>query len=209
MSDYLHPKARVVIFSKAPLPGLCNTRLIPHLGVRGAARLQRRLLEKSLDTVASSGLAQTELWCAPHCNHTIFQQARLHRGLALKKQPRGDLGTRMGHALRRSLRRARYVLIVGTDCPSLTADYVKHALDALAAGSEVVIGPARDGGYVLIGARRNLPGVFRGIPWSTSGVMPATRRRLSRIGASYTEFAPLWDVDRPEDLRRARSQGLL
>lgn len=198
-----------MIFSRAPLPGRCNTRLIPHLGARGAARLQRSLLENTLATVASSRLAPVELWCTPHCNHTVFRQARLHRGIALKTQPAGDLGKRMDHVLRRSLRKARYVLLIGTDCPALTADHIGHALEALADGSEVVIGPARDGGYVLIGARRNLPTLFKGIPWSTPGVMTATRRRLSWIGASYTELAPLWDVDRPEDLRRARLQGLL
>lgn len=209
MSDHLYPQARILVFSKAPVAGRCKTRLMPMLGRRGAARLQRELLEKTLDTAISSKLAPVELWCSPSSHHTAFRKARLRHGIRLQTQPRGNLGTRMHKALQPTHRRGRQAILIGTDCPTLTANHLHQALAALAQGSDVVICPAEDGGYVLVGTRTNLPRLFHNIPWGKPEVMAATRRKLNRLGVRHKEMIPLWDVDHPHDLRRARSLGLL
>ena len=98
-------------------------------------------------------------------------------------------------------------LLIGTDCPALTADHLRAAADVLRAGSDAVLIPAEDGGYVLIGARVPHPALFDAMPWGTAGVMAETRRRLVALGLSWREPATLWDVDVPADLERLRVAG--
>jgi glycosyltransferase A (GT-A) superfamily protein (DUF2064 family) len=100
------------------------------------------------------------------------------------------------------LRRAGAAIIVGTDCPTMQVDDLLAAHQALAAGDDVVLGPAEDGGYWLIGLRRCDPRLFTGIAWSNAGVLDATRERLVTLGWRWSELVTRWDVDRPEDLAR-------
>lgn len=205
----LYPNARILVFARAPVPGACKTRLIPSTGRRGAAAIQRRLLEKTLETTIASGLAPVELWCEPDCTHPFFQHCRRGYGVSLHRQPRGNLGFKMSEVLRQALRKARLVVLVGTDCPALTSHDLARALQALKSGSQAVFQPSDDGGYVLVGTRHAEPRLFRGIAWGTSSVMPATRQRLARLGTAWTELPSLWDVDEPADLRRALLLGLI
>jgi rSAM/selenodomain-associated transferase 1 len=209
MTRYRYPRARILVFAKAPVPGQCKTRLIPELGAKGAARVQRALLDKTLRTALASDLAPVELWCAPSARHAVFRQAGETHGVRLRTQPRGDLGARMDYALRQTLCLAGPGLLIGTDCPVFAPRHLAHALAALNDGADVVVCPAEDGGYVLIGARKAISALFRGMPWGGAAVMAATRRELGRLGIRHTELPPLWDVDEPADLRRAYSQGLL
>lgn len=204
-----HPDARILIFARAPVPGECKTRLIPSLGARGAAEIQRQLLHKTLETAVSSGLAPVELWCSPDCFHPVLQRCRLDYGVRLQRQAKGGLGYRMSEALRRTLRDARRVILIGTDCPALTVRHLALALEKLRDSNTAVFQPATDGGYVLVGATRPEPGLFRNIPWGTAQVMPCTRRRLERLNIRWSELPTLWDVDWPADLRRSRGEGLL
>lgn len=96
-------------------------------------------------------------------------------------------------------------VLIGGDCASLGEAELRAALGLLAAGHEAVLGPAADGGYVLIGLNRPCPMLFRGIAWSTPTVLAATRRRLGQAGLDWAELPPGWDVDTPADLRRLRS----
>jgi glycosyltransferase A (GT-A) superfamily protein (DUF2064 family) len=95
---------------------------------------------------------------------------------------RGDLGRRMNHALNRTLTGGHHAVLIGGDCVSLGAAELRAAFDQLAAGRDAVLGPAADGGYVLIGLRQPVPALFQGIAWSTPTVLAATRRRLRRAG---------------------------
>ena len=99
--------------------------------------------------------------------------------------------------------------MIGTDCPALTAGELRAAAKALQAGNDAVFVPAEDGGYVLIGLRHPIASLFYGIPWGTDQVMDHTRARLRSAGLRWQELAPLWDVDRPEDLDRLRASGLM
>lgn len=204
-----YPEARILVFARAPVPGACKTRLIPRVGRRGAAIIQRKLLEKTLETTVASGLAPVELWCEPDCSHPYLQQCRHEYGVTLRRQASGDLGRKMSEALRRTLRLARMVVLVGTDCPALTNNDIASALQALESGSQAVFQPSEDGGYVLVGSRQTEPRMFRGIGWGSSRVMPATRRRLARLGTSWLELPTLWDVDEPADLDKALALDLI
>jgi uncharacterized protein len=204
-----YPDARILIFARAPVPGACKTRLIPSVGAQGAARVQRNLLEITLETTVASGLAPVELWCEPDCRHPFLQRCRSQYGIRLRRQPAGDLGRKMSEALRRSLRECAYAILVGTDCPALATVDLENALYALQSGSKAVYQPSDDGGYVLVGARQPEPRLFHGIAWGGPTVMADTRRRLARVGQPWTELPTLWDLDTADDLRRALTQGLL
>jgi rSAM/selenodomain-associated transferase 1 len=192
---------RVIVFAKAPVPGSAKTRLIPALGADGAARLHARLVDCALDTACAAGLGPVELCCAPDRSHPFFAECAARFGVSLTEQGTGDLGERMHRALAADLP----AVLIGADCPAMTPEYLREAAAALAAGQDVVLGPAEDGGYVLIAANRIRPDAFARIGWGTPDVMTEQRARLRAIGWRWRELPPLWDVDCPEDLERIRS----
>ena len=195
----------IAVLAKAPIPGFAKTRLIPVLGDDGAARLQARLIERAVATACAAGIGPVTVWATPDPTHAIFQTLRARHGVALARQGDGDLGARMLAAIAAANGPA---LVIGTDCPALTADHLRTAAAVLRDGSEVVVFPAEDGGYVLIGAQRPVPALFADMPWSTAGVMAQTRQRLKAAGLSWQEPVTLWDVDVPADLQRLRDVGL-
>ncbi|MCP5157834.1 MAG: TIGR04282 family arsenosugar biosynthesis glycosyltransferase [Gammaproteobacteria bacterium] len=205
MSDlYPFPNARLLIFAKAPVPGQVKTRLAGRLGACGAANLYKKLLRRTLALAVSARLCPVELWCAPETRHGFFAICRREYGVRLRRQGAGDLGQRMHHALSRALAEGHHAVLLGGDCISLGAAELGEALRQLAAGPEAVLGPASDGGYVLVGLRRPCSRMFQGIVWGTATVMAATHRRLHRTGMQWAELPMGWDVDVPADLRRLR-----
>ena len=194
------PGVNVAILAKAPLAGFAKTRLIPHLGAEGAAGLQRWLLQRTVRTALSADIGPVTLWCAPDTAHPDFALCRTFGPLALRRQPDGDLGERMMAAIAETTMPAG-TLVIGTDCPALTPALLRQAANALA-GHDAVVVPAEDGGYVLIGMQQAAPRVFNAVDWSTGRVMAQTRARLAEMDWRWQEFAPLWDVDRGEDLER-------
>jgi hypothetical protein len=192
-----------MVFAKAPTPGAVKTRLIPALGEYGAAELQRQLIERTLRTAAAAGLGIAELWCAPGPEDAFLADCAKRHGLGLRAQGEGNLGMRMARALESALRTGSPGLLIGCDCPALTPVYLREAAAALAGGNDAVLGPAEDGGYVLIGlARAPVVQLFEDIAWGTATVMQETRTRLARGHWRWRELEPLWDLDRPEDLWR-------
>ena len=120
------------------------------------------------------------------------------------QQVNGDLGARMLAALAAP---GGPALVIGTDCPALSAGDLRAAADVLH-GADAVVFPAEDGGYVLIGTRRPEAALFADMAWSTPQVMDETRRRLRQAKLTWQEPVTLWDVDLPEDLDRLRACGL-
>jgi uncharacterized protein len=198
-------RVAIAVLAKAPIPGFAKTRLIPALGAEGAALFQARLIERALASACAAGIGPVTLWGAPDESHEVFAAMRARFGTALARQPDGDLGARMLAALVAANAPA---LVIGTDCPAMTAEHLHSAADVLRHGADAVACPAEDGGYALIGMRRPQPALFSGMNWSTADVMDETRRRLRARGLTWEESATLWDVDVPEDLERLRSAGL-
>ncbi len=200
MSDY--SRGRILVFARAPQPGQVKTRLAGGIGDERATEVYRQLLEQTVARAAASGLAPVELLVTPDALHPFFATLVERYGLAVAVQAPGDLGQRMASALETALRDSDFVLLVGSDCPVLDGDYLLSAAELLDKGADAVVGPAEDGGYVLIGLRRFDARLFDDIPWGSDRVMQITRRRLQSLGWCWEELPPLWDLDRPEDLVR-------
>ena len=201
--------SRVAVFAKAPIPGEVKTRLAPVLGEHGAAALHRVLVMHAIQTAVGAGIGPVELWCAPDAAHPFFAECRRRLGVTLMAQGEGDLGARMQRAFDAMLSSAVRALLVGSDIPPMTPDYLRAADAALAQGHDAVLGPAEDGGYALIGLARVDAGLFEHIRWSASDVFAVTRARIAGLGWRHLELPTLWDVDRPEDLERERVQELI
>jgi len=201
--------ARIVVFAKAPRPGTVKTRLIPLLGEEGAAVLHARLVERTLSTARAAAIGAVDLFCAPDVEDAFLRSCAVRYGIHLEKQSDGDLGARMLHAFQITLARVPFVILIGTDCPILTAEHLRKARRKLAADKDAVIAPTEDGGYALIGLKRCDRNLFTGISWGTSSVITETRARLLGGGWQWEELEELWDVDRPEDYRRLVASALL
>ena len=189
------------MFARAPLAGRVKTRLVPRLGADGAARLHVRLIRRTVQLALEARCGAVELHStAPHA---LFRTLRIK----IRRQRGRDLGERMHHALREALRRQRQAIIIGADAPALTPGDLRRA-QRLLRGTDVVLAPAEDGGYALIGARRASARIFGDVEWGSARVLAQTLRNLSRAGLSYRLLRTVWDVDRPADLDRLRSRRL-
>ena len=182
--------------AKAPIPGLAKTRLIPTIGAHAAAVLQERLTERTVETAVAAAIGPVTLWCAPDCGHVSFRELVMRHKVALKRQPDGDLGARMLAAMTGA------TLVIGSDCPAFTSEHLHDAARALHDGADVVLTPAEDGGYVLIGTRTAQPELFAGIAWGTATVLAETRARIAALQLTSHELPPLWDIDTEADLNR-------
>jgi uncharacterized protein len=195
----------LAILAKAPTAGAVKTRLIPALGAEGAAALHARLIERTVETACAAGIGPVTLWVTPGPPHAYFTALASRFPIGLAVQPDGDLGVRMLAACQAA---AAPVIVIGTDCPALTPSHLHQAADVLREGNDVVVTPAEDGGYVLIGSRQPQPNLFADMTWGTDTVMAETRTRLARDRLRWRELPLLWDVDRPEDLARLRTLGV-
>jgi len=199
------PRAQILIFAKAPEAGKVKTRLIPVLGAEGAADLYRRLLRSTVQWIVAAEIAPLICCCAPDAAHPEFQQLAREQGIRLETQVGADLGERMAQAASCQLASGGPLLLIGGDCPALQAGHLLQALDWLKGGCDAVIGPAEDGGYVLLGLNKSGPALFQGIAWGSDSVLDETRRRLRQLGWQWRELELLWDLDRPADLERLRA----
>jgi len=195
----------IAIFAKAPVPGFAKTRLIPVVGAEAAASLQARLIERAAETASRAAVGPVTLWAAPDESHSLFQAIGVRYAMRLAPQGEGDLGARMLRAMTAANGPA---LVIGTDCPALTSEHLRSAADILRRGTDAVVLPAEDGGYVLIGLRAKEPAIFEAMCWGTARVLGETRRRLQRLGLAWQEPVMLWDLDRPADIERLRGIGL-
>lgn len=195
----------VIVFAKAPVPGMAKTRLIPALGAAGAAALAARLLLHATAAATAARLGPVELCVTPSSEHPVFQQLAAQQGVSLALQGDGDLGARMHRALQRGLQQHRAVLLMGGDAPALDAALLQQAA-ALLQTHDAVFVPALDGGYALVGLRQPQPALFEGMTWSTSRVMQDTRDRLRAAALHWAETAPVADIDVPADLQHLPPQ---
>jgi len=192
---------RILVMAKAPIPGTVKTRL--GLPPQHAAGLQAALIGDT--TEKATALAPTTVAGAPADRLGLIRRILPHE-VALIPQPPGDLGDRMLSASKALFDSSPDpVLLLGTDAPTLPANAIHEAADALNS-HDVSIIPSTDGGYVLLGLRRPVGAVFRGVDWSTEAVHRQTRARAEGEGLSVYEGEPWYDVDEPGDLERLREE---
>jgi rSAM/selenodomain-associated transferase 1 len=192
---------RLIIFTRYPAPGKTKTRLIPALGVQGAAALQKKMTERTVARARKLLLSESfSLEIRYAGGRVSWMQEWLGHDLSFKAQGPGHLGLRMGRAFHEAFRSGgQRVVLVGTDCPGLSVPLLRKAFHRLHE-NDVVLGPARDGGYYLLGLRFFVPGIFEGIPWGTGVVLEETLKILETLRLRVFLLKTLDDVDRPEDL---------
>ena len=192
---------RLIVFAKYPEPGRVKTRLIPALGGEAAAEIHLAMTRRTLQTARQLTMAtsaRAEVWVAGGEGRDL--SAVFGGAFAYRSQCGNGLGERLEQAIREAFRDdAKRVVVIGTDCPEITADLLAQALRELAS-VDAVLGPALDGGYYLIGLRSHRPELFRGIDWGTDTVLRQTLEAAAKSGLKVRKLRPLADVDRPEDL---------
>ena len=201
-------QTRIIIFAKAPLPGLAKTRLITALGAEGTARLARKMLFSTLEHSLAADLGPVELCMSPGPTDPAWQNIPLPSELVCSDQRGGSLGARMARAAARGLAQHSRVLLIGTDCPALAPAQLRSAAEQLN-DHDAVIHPALDGGYVLLGLTRFSPRLFEHIPWSTEQVAALTLSRIAELGWSLHQAEPLPDIDEPGDLHHLPDHWLI
>jgi len=199
-------RKRLILFTRYPEPGTTKTRMIPKLGAEGAAELQRQMTRHIVSRVTEFiGLHPTSLEIRFEGGNNKLMQAWLGTGFDYSHQGKGDIGLRMGRALEDGFGNGyETVVIIGSDIPDITGEIMQKAFEGLKK-HDLVLGPAGDGGYYLIGMRQTAfipanPRLFDGIQWGTDGVLSQTLAVAKKLGLSYTLLDTLDDVDRPEDL---------
>ena len=189
-----------MVFARNPEPGEAKTRLIPALGREGAAAVYKNLIIQTLINVNYSKILKVDLYCTPSRDSDFFQSCATTWNVCLKEQAGHDLGMRMFNAFEVALQSDDYGILIGTDCPTLEERDLCKAIDDLSSGADAVLGPAFDGGYYLIGLRRNDLSVFTGIPWGTQRVFPLTYKKMISLGWNVRTLPVHRDIDRYEDL---------
>lgn len=194
--------SRLILMLKYPRPGAVKTRLIPTLGAERACALHRQLAAAALAVAAemqrAAGVAiEVRTAGVPDA---VAQNKWLGTGVTARDQGDGDLGARMERAIVAALAEgAREVIVIGGDCPGLTRGHLEAAIAALG-GADVVLGPATDGGYYLIGMKRAHGALFRAIAWGGADVRAQTLAAARNAGLSVAQLDPLSDVDVADDL---------
>jgi len=207
-----HGRKRLLVFTRYPEPGTSKTRMIPALGPEGAAALQRDMTRRILAVVRG--------WClkADHAATIHFSggtaaemAACFGSGLRYEPQDEGDLGVRLSRAFESAANEgAEAFVAIGADCPDLDERILDEAFLALE-NHDAVIGPAKDGGYYLIGLRKPNVSVFSGLDWGTEAVFSQTMERFAALGIAPAVLETLDDVDVAADLpvwERHRDQPL-
>ena len=200
MADYAFPDSRIVLFAKAPVLGTVKTRMQPALTAQQSLQLHCELVSYCLQTAIQSRAAPVELWVSEH--HRWWQQL----SATVRLQVGDDLGERLYHAANTVLAEHHSVVMIGGDCPFITAEYLHQALTALHSGERCVIGPARDGGYVLMGlaaCHQAVPlrdSVFSNIDWGQAQVLQQTQQRIAALGWCYHQLPFERDIEQPEDI---------
>ena len=199
-SPRLTAPPRIVVFAKAPQPGAVKTRLIPALGAQAAAALAWRMLLHALQQALAADVGTVELCMSPGPGAPAWAGVAIPPGVVQSCQGDGDLGQRMARAVDRTTTTcAQAVLLMGTDCPALSATLIAQAARQLQKHDAVLV-PAADGGYVLIGLHAPCPSVFTDMVWSTAAVAGETLRRLAVCGYSVWRGPLVHDIDEPGDL---------
>ena len=196
----------LVVMTKAPQPGRSKTRLVPPLSSVEAAELAAALLADQLEHLARFSGANLFISYAPASAAVSFKNYQA-QGFTCFPQEGDSLGERMSHAFTHVFHSSfAPVVLIGSDLPAVPHEFLDRAYESLDAGADVVLGPAADGGYYLIGMNRPIGDVFLNIRWSRDDVLARTVKKIAALGLRY-ELVPSWyDIDTAEDLARLQSE---
>jgi len=197
----------LLVLTRFPAPGRAKTRFIPLLGPAGAADLSRRLSEHTVAIARAWRAGDPDRMFTVHITGADPAACRRWLGDDISCEPQGDgdLGVRMDRALSSALTAgADRVVLVGCDCPRNEVANLERAFSRLD-DHDLVLGPATDGGYYLIGTTCPRPTLFHGLAWGTSEILPGTLSRAEHEGLRTVTLATLPDVDRPADLPAAEA----
>jgi rSAM/selenodomain-associated transferase 1 len=205
MSESFHE--RLIIFTRYPDPGITKTRMIPELGAEGAADLQRRMTEH-LAAKVKTLMAQRSLAVEIRFDggSERLMQDWLGPWFTYRRQGQGDIGRKMERALVDGFQNGfTSIVIIGSDIPDISNAILQQAFAALEFNN-LVLGPAGDGGYYLLGMQKAdnhqaYLELFEGINWGTNQVLSQTIAAANHQGIGYALLDTLQDVDRPQDLK--------
>jgi len=197
--NYLYPELTLLVFSRPAIAGKCKTRLIPTLGKQGAADLQYNLLENIIMQLHSYKLCPFEIWQSEPSN--CFTHLKSKFEFSIKTQKGSHLGQRMANAIDETLKKTTYTILIGSDCAEFSQDYLNNAMQLLTTKTaEVVIGPAIDGGYLLVGMSNFNSVIFQNIKWGSGDVLENTLANANNAGLNVSVLNPLNDIDNAQDL---------
>ncbi|MCL2931502.1 MAG: TIGR04282 family arsenosugar biosynthesis glycosyltransferase [Trichodesmium sp. MAG_R03] len=204
---------RLIIFTRYPKPGTTKTRLIAALGAEGAANIQSQMTKITITKAKKLSNMMSLLVEVRFAGGNLqlmknWLRDDLELDLKYQEQGTGDLGERITRAFESAFNQGvKSVVVIGTDCPSLTHEIMLEAFTKLTK-SDVIIGPATDGGYYLIGLKKIIPELFQGINWGTSEVLSKTVAIAQNLNLAIDYLPELSDIDRPEDLEKLQCQDL-
>lgn len=196
---------RLLVFAKAPRAGKVKTRLQPTLSAQQCAQLQKQLIEHCLHIATAADVYPVELW-SDDINDPFIKSMATRFTIKTKQQVGDTLGARMQHAMQTALQSSSSVMIIGSDCPALNTEYLQRAATSSNNNpGSVVIGPANDGGYVLLASNKALDALFQNINWGSDTVLQQTCNNLEQQGINCIKLPTLWDLDRCDDLKHLES----
>jgi len=191
----------LIIYSRYPEPGKTKTRMIPALGAEGAAQLQRKMTEHTLET-AKKIKSDRDISIEVHFagGNEQLMSDWLGKDIKYISQVFGGLGDKMNYSFTQSLDfNTQRVVTIGIDCPDINIDILNNAFNSLQ-NNDLVLGVAEDGGYYLIGLNKTIPQLFQNIDWGTDKVLNQTKAIAQRLNLKTKYLTTLSDIDRPEDL---------
>lgn len=192
-------KTQLLIFAKSPCLGRVKTRLQAVMGPWRARRLHREMVHAVIQMAMQSHLLPVKLLATE--SHRWLRALAARWGLDYGLQGKGNLGQRMAAASREALQHYEAVILLGGDCPLVTASDLSQLMEILAVDCPAAMIPANDGGYVALGLRCWSPALFSDIDWGSARVADQTRLRMTQLGWRWKELPPRADIDRPEDLQ--------
>lgn len=202
----MNKKDALIIFAKAPVPGHVKTRLQTHFSAEECAELHASFIIASIRVAKTVERPDIFLFCHPGITSPFFQKVSSDFGIRLISQNGKDLGERMANAIRDTLTDGyKKILIIGSDSPDLPPEYIEEGFKRLDS-SDMVIGPSVDGGYYLLGGKRDLP-VFDGIPWSSNKVFEMTLNKALEHSLTFSILDEWYDIDTWEDLQKYMKTG--
>ena len=195
----MNSKNVLIIFSKSPDRGKVKTRLIPQLGIYKATRIYKELLGNTIKTAINANYSELQIWVDGDINHIYLTQLKKRYGIKLYQQTGNNLGQRMSNAFDKVLNKFTHAVLIGSDCPQINKFDLNKASQYLSENTDVVLGPATDGGYYLIGLKSNNNKLFQNIKWGQASVFGKTCETISNLGWKKKCLSEHWDLDRSSD----------